>query len=996
MARNPHQKKTLFARIWNTAANKSPRQRGRQRMLLCEPLEDRRLLSGITSLSGHIFQDSAKTGSYTSQAGVAGAAIQLYDTTASTFQAAVSSSSGTFSFSSLTTGDNYYAIVRSPFGYTSFTTANVSSAGQTSTLTSTTLNVGLYGISIPYGFADGIGGNAASPAKTQGNKVTTDSSGNIYVTGWFQSTVNFDPGLGVADLTATATGTGNNSIFVAKYTPQGALVWADRMGGTGDAKGYSLAVDSSGNVYTTGYFTGTAQFDPNNAGDASGELTSAGGKNAFVCMVNSSGNFGWAYSTTQSGGSSYDDEGRNILVDGSVVVVAGIYTNGINLGSSAYVSGTNVFVMDLSSGGTLDGGYGLGSYTGGNDEPCGIALSPSGGDLYITGVYQGTVYFDDPPTIFVTAVGSEDVFLADYNLASSAFAWAENIGGSGYNEPHGIAVDSSGNIYTAGYLGGAAANSSGTIYVSKTSSSGSNDWTDQLSGGTGNGCGSDIDVVPGGNIDVGGYFSGTVTFNPVFKPSGSATLTSVGSTDGFVAQFSPSEGCQWVVSAGGAYEDDEVHGISADSVGDVYATGFFEGTVSILGNSFSAQGNSSSAQNAFLIKLGPPGTAPTATIDASGANGVPLATTSSPINFTVVFNEPVVDFTSADVSLSGTAGATTKIVTSTGPTSYNVAVSGMTGPGTVTATIPSTSVSHDPYGDASVAAATSSNGDNTVTYSVPSLTLTSPTTGTYTAGVSVTIGWTAANVDVAGPTKITLGYDPDSTPFDNNVHWFEVNGVTAANGAGSYAWNTASVASGTYYLDGYMYDFATNQEYLSHIGTPIVIAAGTYGPPAFTLTGPSAGTFTAGVSVTIGWTAANIDVAGPTKITLGYDADATAFDSNEHWFEVDQVTAANGTGSYAWNTTGIAAGTYYLAGYTYDFTTGQQLLSHITTSIVIKAGVYGPPAFALTGPSAGTFTGGQCALVRGRRGHRGQRRRLLRLEHHRRGFGHLLPRWLHV
>ena len=77
----------------------------------------------------------------------------------------------------------------------------------------------------------------------------------------------------------------------------------------------------------------------------------------------------------------------------------------------------------------------------------------------------------------------------------------------------------------------------------------------------------------------------------------------------------------------------------------------------------------------------------------------------------------------------------------------------------------------------------------------------------------MTIQWTAANVDVAGPTKITLGYDADATPFDTNEHWLEIDGVTAANGAGSYSWNTAGVAAGTYYLSGYMYDFAMGQQF---------------------------------------------------------------------------------------------------------------------------------------------------------------------------------------
>ena len=242
---------------------------------------------------------------------------------------------------------------------------------------------------------------------------------------------------------------------------------------------------------------------------------------------------------------------------------------------------------------------------------------------------------------------------------------------------------------------------------------------------------------------------------------------------------------------------------------------------------------------------------------------------------------------------------------------------------------------------------------------VTAFTLTGPSLGTFSAGQSVTIGWTAAGVDVAGPSKISLGYDPDATAFDANEHWLEVDGITAANGVASYSWNTTGVASGTYYLSGYMYDFATGKAVYSHLGTSIAITGGS--PPAFTLNGPSAGTFSAGQSVAIRWTATNVDVAGPTKISLGYDRDATPFDANQHWIEVDQVTAANGTAPYSWNTTGVATGTYYLSGYMYDFATSQAVYSHLGTSIVIAGG--SPPAFTLAGPSAGTFVPGQSVTI---------------------------------
>ena len=101
--------------------------------------------------------------------------------------------------------------------------------------------------------------------------------------------------------------------------------------------------------------------------------------------------------------------------------------------------------------------------------------------------------------------------------------------------------------------------------------------------------------------------------------------------------------------------------------------------------------------------------------------------------------------------------------------------------------------------------------------------------------------------------------------------------------------------------------------------------------PSFTLTGPTSGTFTAGQTVTIQWTAANVD-AGST-ISLAYDT--TSNWGNPKWIEIDAVTAANGAGSYSWNTTGIAAGTYYLAGYLYD--AGQAYFSHLASAITITA-----------------------------------------------------------
>ena len=231
-----------------------------------------------------------------------------------------------------------------------------------------------------------------------------------------------------------------------------------------------------------------------------------------------------------------------------------------------------------------------------------------------------------------------------------------------------------------------------------------------------------------------------------------------------------------------------------------------------------------------------------------------------------------------------------------------------------------------------------------------------PTSGTYQAGQTVSIPWTAGNV-VSG-SKISLCYDVDAT-FNGNEHWIEIDGVTASNSGGTYSWNTAGVAAGTYYLAGYMYDGSKTFTF-SHLTQAITIT-GT-AAQTFAVTAPTSGSYAAGSSVGIQWTAGGV-VSG-SKISLCYDTDTT-FNGNEHWIEIDGVTAANGSGTYTWNTTGVAAGTYYLAGYMYDGSKTFKM-SHLTGAITITGGqavAAGSQTFAVTAPTSGTYQAGQAVTV---------------------------------
>ena len=125
-----------------------------------------------------------------------------------------------------------------------------------------------------FGLAKQLGGTGSD----FGNSITLDSSGNVYTTGTFAGTVDFDPGIGTSNLASAGSG----DIFISKLDASGSFVWAKQLGGTGFDVGNSITLDSSGNVYTTGYFLGTADFDP---GAGTANLTSAGSGDIFISKL---------------------------------------------------------------------------------------------------------------------------------------------------------------------------------------------------------------------------------------------------------------------------------------------------------------------------------------------------------------------------------------------------------------------------------------------------------------------------------------------------------------------------------------------------------------------------------------------------------------------------------------------------------------------------------------------------------------------------------------
>jgi hypothetical protein len=140
------------------------------------------------------------------------------------------------------------------------------------------------GGSLQLAWAKSVGGSGSD----QGRAVAVDGSGNVYVTGTFEVSkskhgVDFDPGSGAFYLQSA----GSVDVFVLKLDTNGNFVTAARMGGSSRDDAYGIAVNGSGNVYTTGVFltnatSGPADYDPT-AGTY--YLTSNGSLDIFVSKL---------------------------------------------------------------------------------------------------------------------------------------------------------------------------------------------------------------------------------------------------------------------------------------------------------------------------------------------------------------------------------------------------------------------------------------------------------------------------------------------------------------------------------------------------------------------------------------------------------------------------------------------------------------------------------------------------------------------------------------
>jgi len=351
----------------------------------------------------------------------------------------------------------------------------------------------------------------------QGWGVAADGSGNVYVTGYFGDTVDFDPDGG--DPHAS---NGEWDVFLSKFDSFGNFIWARTWGGSGYDEGRGVVVDGSGNVYVTGQFLGAVDFDPS-GGDPH---TSNGEGDVFLSKFDSSGDFIWVL--TWGGLSS--ECGYGVAADGSgKVYVTGWFKGTADFnpsGGDPHTSnGTaDVFLSKFDSSGNFIRAWTWGGIS--FDEGQGVTADGSG-NAYVTGYFIATTDFDPNGGDPHTSNGENDVFLSKFD-SSGDFIWALTWGGLSSECGYGVAADGSGNVYVTGWFSGTTdfnpqggdphtSNGGGDAFLSKFDSSGDFEWA-RTWGGLWRTCGIGVAADGSGKVYTTGYFAGTVDFAPSAPP----------------------------------------------------------------------------------------------------------------------------------------------------------------------------------------------------------------------------------------------------------------------------------------------------------------------------------------------------------------------------------------------------------------------------------------------------------------------------------------------
>ncbi|MDQ3047794.1 MAG: SBBP repeat-containing protein [Bacteroidota bacterium] len=360
-----------------------------------------------------------------------------------------------------------------------------------------------------------------------GRAVTTDSLGNIYVTGEFRDTAKF----GSITVYAVAPGSAAGNMYLAKYDSLGTCLWVAQAGNaTQSTIGSGVTLDPAGNVYITGFVNGVSNFGGGlNAGMAGRHLT-------FVAKYSPSGVCTWVKWIP----CTYYGNGSDIVYSkAGFLYTVGDFKGTMTINGTPYV-GTGTTYQDIYtakmdlSGNFIWVGLGKGS---GTDLPSAIDVDKDD-NAYITGKFETTLTFS--PGNFVVSNGNNDAFLTKYDK-NGVVKWAKALVGAGNDYSSDVEVFKDKDILIAGHLaigpftdGLGTYNCPGSLtFVARYDTLGNMTWY-KLSGGTGINNAQGVATDTSGNLFVGGFFGTNLVMDTIVT-----TAPAVNGDDAYIAKMFP-------------------------------------------------------------------------------------------------------------------------------------------------------------------------------------------------------------------------------------------------------------------------------------------------------------------------------------------------------------------------------------------------------------------------------------------------------------------------